>query len=237
MKCARTTCTKKARSRGLCIHHNRSGGFVDAAPVVERYWLLRERGLSTAAIARLSGVHRDTLAKMGTWAEGRVRAETAERVMSVRVPATWVQSQARVSAVGTVRRIQALACLGHSLGAIARELGVTQQAVTVLLSRDMVAASTAVRVSALFDRWQFLVGSSSRARNHAKRMGWAPPLAWDCIDDPDETPDVGVQKWVPFMDRYAELKYLNIPKSEMPRWLGIERDSLEKQLSRHGVAS
>jgi hypothetical protein len=34
-----------------------------------------------------------------------------------------------------------------------------------------------------------------RARNLAARHGWLPPLAWDDIDDPNETPDFGADDY------------------------------------------
>jgi hypothetical protein len=34
-----------------------------------------------------------------------------------------------------------------------------------------------------------------RALSDARKHGWAPPLAWDDIDDPNETPDTGEVKY------------------------------------------
>lgn len=235
MKCSRPKCRNRVRRRGLCAAHYRlaPSGYVPVGPVLARYNLLRERGMTVAQIAKASGVNRDTLRLMGKWSGGNVQVDTAARLMAVPVPRLVVQSRAGVSAVGTVRRIQALAVLGHSLGAIGAELGVTQQAVTQLLSRDVVTAATAAKVAELFTRLEFTDGGSARAKSWALKRGWLPPAAWDDIDNPDEKPSVGEEKWVPFTERLEELQYLHIPKSEMPKWLGIQPESLERQLQRH----
>src|SRR5207248_8683430 len=52
----------------------------------------------------------------------------------------------------------------------------------------MVHVSTAAKVANLFERWSATRGPSVRARNHAAKLGWLPPLAWDNIDNPAEQP-------------------------------------------------
>ena len=57
------------------------------------------------------------------------------------------------------------------------------------MKRDHVRRSTAERIAALYDRWCMTPGpAATRNRAMAVRRGWAPPLAWNNIDDPDEQP-------------------------------------------------
>lgn len=98
-----------------------------------------------------------------------------------------------IPALGTARRIQALVAIGHTFGDIAREMGVAHDVVRHLaLHRTHVRPTTAHRVDATFQRLCMTPapdGKSARyARTVARRYGWAPPLAWDDIDDPDATP-------------------------------------------------
>lgn len=236
MKCSRPKCHNKSRRRGLCAAHYRliPSGYVPAQPVLDRYNLLRSRGLTVAEIARLSGLNRDTLRLVGKWPGGNVRIETAERLLAVRIPRAVIASGAKVPALGTQRRLQALAAIGHSLGDIGAELGITQQAVTQVLRRDVVAASTAAKVAELYSRLENTEGSSVRARTWALKRGWLAPIFWDDIDDPTEVPEAADRR-MSFEERLAELEYLHIPRSQMPQWLGIQDESFERQLQRHGL--
>jgi cobalamin biosynthesis protein CbiG len=46
----------------------------------------------------------------------------------------------------------------------------------------------AVRMAALYDELSATPGPSEVAARHARERGWAPPLAWDDIDDPEDRP-------------------------------------------------
>lgn len=102
-----------------------------------------------------------------------------------------------VDATGTRRRLQALAALGWSARAIGERFGRSEGIVYRWMTTSRrVTRSTAVMVDAWFcelamtkpslgtvhDRY-----SVGRARAHAARRGWVPPLAWDDIDN-DPTP-------------------------------------------------
>lgn len=100
-----------------------------------------------------------------------------------------------VPAIGPARRLQALACLGWSLDALAERLGVTDTMVVhwQQMHYQKMTKDTAARISALYDElWdQRAPGKYTlKTINRAERMGWVPPLAWDDdeIDDPDATP-------------------------------------------------
>lgn len=237
MKCSRRDCGNVIKRQGLCASHYAvvPSGYVDAEPALERYRLLRRRGLTVDQIARLSGLHRDTLRLMGTWGQGGVCRETHDLLMAVRVPTKVVASKVCVPAIGTHRRIQALAVAGHSLAFIGAELGITQQAVSSLLRRDVVWADSAVKIAELFDRLQMIPGPSSRARRWALRRGWAPAFAFDDLDDPAEQPASSVEASVTWLEKYTELRDLGIPESRIPERMGVEPKSVERQLMRLGI--
>lgn len=91
------------------------------------------------------------------------------------------------------RRVQALAAMGWTVRAIARDAGVAESALWRSYSGNVrwVADSTYQRVRAAYDRLSMVHGPSTRARRHAERNGWPPPLAWDNdadLDDPDAGP-------------------------------------------------
>lgn len=219
---------------GLCVVHyeNVPHGYVDATEAIERYQILRGRGLTTAEIARLSGVHRDTLRQMGTWTDGgNVRRETHDRIMAVRIPRAIQASRVHINAVGTHRRIRAMTVAGHSLRLQGERMGVTQQAMTALLSKQSVAAETAAKVARLFDELKGTEGTSKRARDYALRRGWLPEIVWEDIDNPNEVPDSGERR-VPFIERYEEYRHLGKTDEQIAAALGMKLQSLKAALMR-----
>lgn len=236
MKCQRPNCNNARYRQGVCAAHYRHvrSGYADFKPVAERYALLRAKGLTVEQIAKLSGVHADTLRTMGTWTRGRVRLETADRLLAVRVPEKIVPSKAQIPAVGTLRRIQALAAAGHSLHFQAKWLGVTQQAMTQVLRKDMVCAATAAKVAAMFDELQTRPGTSARARNWASRRGWVVPFAWDDdIDDPAAKPSLGGADRITAAERIQELMDLGVTDiNQIASRLGIDPKSVQRAMSR-----
>lgn len=236
MKCARPNCGNRAhakRNRGFCHKHYETAplrGYVDSGPTRERIALLRSRGMTLRMLAEL-GVSRFGVRCIET--NPRVRAATEQKVMSIPVPAE-LPTGAPVDATGTSRRLRALMALGYTTTQIADELGTVQNAVSAMAKRDRVTAGTRAAVAALYERWHMTPGPSEVARQRARRAGYLPPLAFDDIDDPAETP-VLEDRYVPFMERLAELEYLNIRRSEMPEWLGIQAESFDRQLQRHGL--
>lgn len=99
-----------------------------------------------------------------------------------------------VPTLGPLRRIHALRALGWSLPAIAAEAGwPTHQPLNNLEKRNNCTRATAQRIADAYDRLSMRIPTGTqvnRVRNHAARMGWAPPLAWaeGTIDDPKATP-------------------------------------------------
>jgi hypothetical protein len=108
-----------------------------------------------------------------------------------------------VPAVGTVRRIRALRCLGWTVEDIARETGVPAKTLRNPCHRGQyVHRDTFNAVSRAYERLcmtQPEGGYHVRARRHAVSMGWLPPLAWIDIDDPTEDPTARMseeERWV-----------------------------------------
>jgi hypothetical protein len=105
----------------------------------------------------------------------------------------------RVSSLGTRRRIEALACLGWDMYAIARHLGTGRDTVRQWTMHETVYRRTHERMVAVYDELSMRLppqdtkdqrANVAKTRNRAARMGWYPPLSWDEgeIDDPDARP-------------------------------------------------
>lgn len=99
--------------------------------------------------------------------------------------------------LGSQRRLQALMALGYSLVRLGLAMGIAPQHLRVLLNahRPRVTLQTAAKVAAVYDNLCMTVpekeynnNSVGLTRALAARRGYAPPLAWDDIDNPSEQP-------------------------------------------------
>lgn len=151
-----------------------------------------EAGYSCGAIQTLTGVGSNAAYLMVQDVKaGRtrpIRHATARRIMAAPArPADggWVPS------VGTVRRLQALTVMGWSMADLAARSDVAESTLHAL--RDPKHKTTRPRFAAaverLYDELSGTRGPCQYAATRALRKGWAPPAAWDDIDDPAETPD------------------------------------------------
>ena len=243
MKCVREKCRNKARPdkyQGLCEKHYEASsehGFVPAAPVVEHYMVLRKTGLSCRRIADMAGLNRATLHMLGEWTDNScVRAETAQKLLSLPIPNGLVDGGALVDATGTKRRLHALMAIGWPIWLLAEKVGISRYTLEHALFKSVqVKAKTAAAVAGLFDTLQMTPGPSEVTKRCARKRGWVLPFQWDEdeIDDPTAEPYVGENRWVPFMERYQELKELSLSDSEIASKLGIQLESVERTLRRN----
>jgi DNA-binding CsgD family transcriptional regulator len=109
----------------------------------------------------------------------------------------WHGTSTWMPAVGSRRRLQALAAMGWSTSQLAARLGVTRSAVAQLRSagQHRVLATTASAVSDLYDDcwWRTPPGPErdhARTETWAAKHGWLPPWRWHerDLDDPSAAP-------------------------------------------------
>lgn len=96
-----------------------------------------------------------------------------------------------IDATGTHRRIQALVALGHTLYDLSVDLGMTTRYAGKVLLAKKVRPATAEAVDDLYERLSMTRPNgwiADRARTQAALKGYAPPLAWDDIDNPESVP-------------------------------------------------
>ena len=154
------------------------------------------------------------------------------------------------SAVGTQRRLRALAARSWSPRAIEKETGIPAWLIKRELDgHDELAPDLADAVAAAYDRlWDRDPPAMTRADREAAAAvaaraaarAWAPPMAWDDdqIDLPDGRPGHG---WRPFRRTYrsADLVedaefvrecggYRDAPTDQIAMRLGVRRDRLDQ---------
>jgi len=252
MKCS----DRKATRRGMCHrcyenHRSRQKLYgrwessrVAAEPVRAHVEELRSSGVGSRRIEELSGVSRSVIQALvngrriyGHQPSKTISAVNAQRLLAVQ---TEPASGAKVSITGTTRRLQALVAIGYTQSDLAVRIGITSANSTRLFhGRGCVLASTALRIESIYDQLAMIPGPSGRARAHARKYGWAPPLAWDDddINDPTTAPALLQTEMVTFSDRYHELRELGFRDTQIADRFGIKFESLLRQLERHGVSA
>lgn len=219
-RCEPCSAAQSAYCRDLARRHAESAWdperspFVDAEPVRAHVNGLRDQGMGAKRIAAAAGISNGAMTKLlyGTYAttgtgkgagrygvgelhrgpSERLRRETAERILAVRLE---LGHGSRVDAVGSVRRVRALVALGWSQSKLAARLGVLPGNLHLARGCTSTTYATALAVRALYDELCMTLPpqeahrdriAASRARGYAAERGWLPPLALDedRIDDP-----------------------------------------------------
>lgn len=187
---------------------------VDAEPARAHVNALRDQGMGAKRIAAAAGISNGAMTKLlyGTYVttgmgksagrygigelrrgpSERLRRETADRILAVRLE---LGPGARVDAVGSVRRVRALVALGWSQSKIAQRLGIRPTNLHLARGCPSTTYATALAVRALYDELSMQLPpelthrdriAANRARNYSRARGWLPPLALDedRLDDP-----------------------------------------------------
>ena len=254
-------CARRAQRRGMCSSHYNTrrerdiaygrwqSSYVDAEPARQHVLALRSAGMGRRRLAQLSGVSDSVIhvlingrPERGSGPSRRIAADNARAIMAVPMPGTaHLAAGARVDITGTTRRLRALVAIGYTQCDLAGRLGITSENSTDLFhAKGRVLAATALKVAALYDRLSMTAGPSQAARDRARRLRWHPPLAWDddTIDDPNAKPERGQRATLHWAERYRELRDdLGLTQEQICQRLGIQRESLLRQLDRHGISA
>lgn len=139
---------------------------------------------------------------------------------------------------GTIRRIRALRRIGWTLEHIAAGAGFDSlQAIDRIANRHVVTTATRDRIAATFERLCMTPGPSERAVKYATHMGWAPPLAWDDIDDPSERPNLGEERRRDLLAEWRWLEAAGESIHQAARQLGVSVEAIEKAVEREKRAA
>lgn len=167
---------------------------IDRAPVAAHLNACLEKAMTFREISDESGVHESSLRFVHHNPTGRMQQQLADRILATR-------PRQAVTNIGLTRRIRALNRLGWTVPQIAAEAGVDLQTIKRWRQERISFASHAgTRIVQAYDVLSMKVpnpttryerSAYTRTVRYAEQNGWVPPLAWDNIDDPDETPDMG----------------------------------------------
>lgn len=187
------------KRRTLAIYRGTWESPVPADVVRDHIAVVRaETGMTFWQFATVAGVHVNYLEYMARAGPKVVTAAVARRVLAVTAD-TVVPAGRRIPAMGTARRLQALAVMGWSGPRVAEATGMSEDTMRRIRRNEYpyVFRSTAERVDAAYrNMWNAPPPDDTpvrravidRTRQAALAAGWAPPAAWDNIDDPEEKP-------------------------------------------------
>lgn len=165
----------------------------DAAPVREHIAYLHTLGFSYAAIGSARGVSITAVTALADSRWPRVRGVAAAEWLAITPQQifTTAPDGVRVANYAAVRRWRALMAIGHAtetVTATALDLTGVNPWLNAITRDPRIAASRHRAVAAAFDALAMTPGPAAVARGRARAAGYAPPLAWDDIDDPTAAP-------------------------------------------------
>jgi hypothetical protein len=149
------------------------------------------------------------------------------------------KAPASVPGIGTRRRLQALATKGWSLRYISQLMGVSLDRawqLAVGMDGENVSVANAERVARVYEElWNKEAPRRTKGErvvyvrtvNRARQNGWAPPAAWDDIDDPEEQPQ-GLEGYRKpsqdeLMDEIAVLRSFGESEERIAQRLGLSQ--------------
>jgi hypothetical protein len=150
---------------------------------------LQAAGWTQPEIAAAAHVDRRTVYNVLTGKVATVHQRTAHAILALRPRC----APRRVSVVGPVRRIQALAVMGWPTTHTGALAGLQLSQVNDLMSGRVktVPRAHADAIDEVFRTLCHTAGPSPRTRTIAARNAWVPASAWHDIDNPQETATFG----------------------------------------------
>jgi len=153
----------------------RGVGWVDSRPVREHVLMLSRAGHPLSYVARGAGITVPTAAGIRDGRYPGCNSRVAAAVMRV----SYVPGPGQV-------------LVGWTSRWVADQLGISAATLSHSLCGDTLHYARWQAISDIYTAVQMTPGPSERARGRGRAEGWSPPLAWDNIDNPDETPRRGL---------------------------------------------
>lgn len=210
--------------------------YVDPAPAREHVRMLMARGMSGGHIAASAGVSKQVVHELLRDDRKFLTRRSAEKILACNgaLRRGAAAETMFVPALGVRRRIQALIAIGWTHDAMKAHSGV-YTAVTLNQSGDWATIAMHRRVAAMYEALCMTPGPSQISRQRAKKLGYAVPLAWENIDDPNETPDLGDSRPVGVQVEDVEwLLRTGVHGESLAKRLGITLESVETACRRAG---
>lgn len=179
------------RNRARLMAYGQWEPYTDAEPVRRHVVRLMDGyGLTYDGLRTVCGVSRDCLkelvegdARRGRPMASRLLTHVAETLLAVEFDLSTLPGSPQIWSVGTQRRIQGLAAIGHPIKWQAAQVGKRMANYHALLGLRRVSVSTARMVRDLHVEWSSrtpaMTAGAKKSITAARRNRWLPPAAWD----------------------------------------------------------
>lgn len=185
---------ERSKREAIARANGRYYGLIEAEPIREHLNALADLGWTWSAVAELHGGITNSQVRqmaLGTTSKALPRMHRLRRLpLSYAVPAT-LAPETTVPAAGALRRVESLLALGWTHDLLREHTDGYNTARLLRASKGRplhISAENWRRVDAVFRLLSTEPGPSERNRARARQLGYAPPAAWDDIDDPTEAP-------------------------------------------------
>jgi len=161
----------------------------DAAPVLEHVQRLTANGWLVRQIADASGVSMSAV-RYVIYGQPTISRERARAILNIPIGPPPADPNI-VDATGTVRRLRALACLGHTLDNVGAETGISRWRLGRIITGTYteIDTPTAQSIATVYRRLSTFRSDNPHTIHRARTQGWNGPLAWDDIDNPACKPE------------------------------------------------
>lgn len=222
-------------------------GYVDATAARARVQALIDRGFTATSIGLAAHVSHDTVTRVaaGTARLWQATARALENVTEAQV-ITATPTNGYVPRLGATRRVRALQRLGWNMPAIADHAGIKLRTVHSIVDPHQgdrtITHGTHDAIDKAYRALCMTVGPDARTARMGERRGWAAPLAWDDIDNPDEQPqhDVPENRAATvgeLTDDVARLTRMGLSAAQIADHLGIARRTVVRHRRKVEVAA
>jgi len=260
-RCHCTPCSTERsrweRTTSRAKAYGRWDNLVDATPAREHITALAAQGMGLKRIVAVSDISQGLLWKLiygkrhkdgSRIPSVRITKSAHARILAIRLD---LADGAKISSIGTTRRIQALVAVGWSQSKIAARLAIGRANFTALAQgRTGVTTARAKAVADLYDQlwntappraeWRDKI-AYTRSIRYAALAGWVVPMAWDedTLDNPEATPDLGQVSLLngrPMKFELEDIDFIldNDPLTidQLADRLHVTRDTIEHRLAR-----
>lgn len=207
----------------------------DAAPVLEHVQRLLANGWLVRQINEVSGVSASAI-RYVLYGQPSISHDRARAILSIPIGPPPADPTV-TDATGTVRRLRALACLGHTLDSITVETGISRWRLGRIITGKFtkIDVDTARHIAQVFRRLSTFRADNPHTIRRARAEGWHGPLAWDNIDDPacqpeEAAPYEAAPKYERDPDRKREIEHLYL-LGESVQSIAKALDGNEKYIS------
>lgn len=185
--------------------HGKNEPLVPADKARSHILMLHDEGMDYRTMAQLSGVGRSLIGRLlygrpseNVPPQAQLAVTASERLLSLSVNSIEAKDR-KTDSTGTIRRLQALACLGHTQSTVSDHSKLPRHTLKDAMRSKRIYCEVAETIKTTYEYLRAVEpqqetpaqkNAFTKTKNEAKNQGWLPPEAWtdSGIDDPDHSP-------------------------------------------------